>query len=292
MSSFDNITTVSSRALHWCKKTLGRGRYGCVIEQVYVVIEGQQDYACACKSYGSTGINDTLLRKFKFHCGEYYELKHENLLEIKAIICDPAPSTIIPSILMELMDTNLFQRITEHPLPLSISLRILTEISDGLEYLHSKDIVHGHLSSSIILLNNQNRVKIGGFPFIELNIPNEISIEKQRFMAPEILSVSGTQGDKPADLYSYACIAIHLMSRKLPGGLTDSGSGDDIYTLVQKHVPPALQEKVVKPCLNIVPTHRPKIGIVKTLMVKISSSSGQDLLHQQPTESLPVSPCM
>ena len=106
MSYFDNITTVSSRALHWCKKTLGRGRYGCVIEQVYVVIEGQQDYACACKSYGSTEINDTLLIKFKFHCGEYYELKHENLLEIKAIICDPAPSTIIPSLLMELMETN------------------------------------------------------------------------------------------------------------------------------------------------------------------------------------------
>ena len=61
---------------------------------------------------------------------------------------DTASHIKIPCVLFELMETDFFQRISGHSaekLPMSISLHILTEISQGLKFLHEKDFVHKNL---------------------------------------------------------------------------------------------------------------------------------------------------
>ena len=134
------------------------------------------------------------------------------------------------------MEGNLFQHISSisaEKLPMSVSLHILTEISDGLKFLHEKDIVHKYLSSSNILVNDQNHIKICGFPFISVE-PDQATSDKRAFMAPEV--ISNNQYDKSTDMYSFACKTLHLMSKKLPKlpkNPEGSGPGDDIHTLVQ-----------------------------------------------------------
>ena len=276
MTSFDKV---QYEDLQWSGRKLGYGRYG-VIEKVYV-----RESPYACKFYNETVFkNDDFLKEFKTQYDEYRKLHHKNLLKIKGV-CDARGDTAshikIPCVLFELMETDLFQRISGHSaekLPMSISLRILTEISQGLKFLHEKDFVHKNLSSSSVLVNDQNHVKIGGFPFILLD-PDQASSDKQAFMAPEVFSSS--QHGKPADLYSYACIALHLMSQELPElpkNPEGSGPGD---TLVQKYlgnvpVPSALQNKVVEPCLSSIPMDRPNIVVVSKAMTDITSSHNKD----------------
>ena len=280
MSSFGSISKVPVEKLYRSGKKLGKGRYGCVIEKVYVMTARpsprRRDCARACKIYEATEFDeefeDTFLSEFERQCNSYYKLRHQNLLTIKGI-CKPLPHTKVPWLIFELMETNLFQRISDEQLPMSLSLYILKGISDGLEFLHRKDIVHGDLSSSSILLNEQNHVRIGGFPFINSSTYVQASEEKQAFMAPEVLSDTPCY-DKPVDLYSYACIALHLMSRKLPilpkTQMKDVGPGEDIYAVVvegQKDnfngAPPALWIDVVRPCLEFISASRPVIGKVK-----------------------------
>ena len=266
-----DINKVSVENLHRSGYILGKGRHGCVIERVYVRMSRRQDRACACKIYEATEFKDTFLSEFERQCNSYHKLQHRNLLAINGI-CMPLPHTKVPWLLFELMEINLFQRISNEQLPMFASLQILKEIADGLAYLHFKDIVHGDVSSSSILLSGQNHVKIGGFPFINSASNIQASEEKQAFMAPEVLSDTPSYG-KPADLYSYACIAVHLMSRKPPTlpkiQAKDVGPGEDIYAVVERHkdnfddAPPTLWMKIVKPCLDFNPVSRPVIDKVK-----------------------------
>lgn len=280
------MATFQSQDLKWSGRKLGNGRYGCEIEKVYV---GECPYAC--KFYNKTVFkNDDFLKEFKTQYVEYRKLQHKNLLRIKGV-CeargDAASPIKVPCILFELMETDLFQRISgdsAEKLPMSVSLRILTEISQGLKFLHEKDFVHKKLSSSSILVDDQNHVKIGGFPFIFLE-PDQARRGKRVFMAPEVISSS--QHGKPADLYSYACIALHLMSQELPEKLPKtpegSGPGDDIHKLVQEYlenvpvpVASALQNKVVEPCLCSRRTDRPNIVVVSKAMVDITVNYKKD----------------
>ena len=278
---FDEVLQdeVDHRQVHRSNRILGKGRYGCVIEKVYV-----QEHAYACKIYSGTEFENDhdLLEAFKSQYDEYRKLRHANLLEIKYICkdtCDlEVPSTKVPWLLFELMETNLFQRISGdyvEELPMSISLRILVKISDGLEYLHEKEIIHKDLSSSSILLNSQNHVKIGGFPFVQF--PNQASSDKQAFMAPEMM-LSLHYG-KPADVYSYACIVLHLMSKKLPKLADLTSENGDIHRLVKMYLgnsaPRALQDKVVEPCLRNISTDRPNIVEVNKVMKDITSKQNK-----------------
>ena len=279
--------------VHRSKRILGKGRYGCLIEKVYL-----QDNAYACKIYSETEFEIDLLKAFKSQYDEYRKLRHANLLEIKYICkdtCDhEVPPTKIPWLLFELMETNLFQRISGdyvEELPMSISLRILAKISDGLAYLHVNNIVHKGLSSSSILLNSQNHVKISGFPFVQF--PNQASRDKQAFMAPETMLASPQYG-KPADVYSYACIVLHVMSKELPKLPADSTSESDIHTLVQSHlgvtVPPAALQDILVLCLKNNSTDRPSIKEVNSSMKDITGKHNGDT-GKESVQDPPVSLC-
>ena len=51
---------------------------------------------------------------------------------------------------------------------MDIVLRYAMELTRGLSYLHSRNIIHGELEPRYILLN-ENKVKIGGFPRIRVD---------------------------------------------------------------------------------------------------------------------------
>lgn len=292
--SFGDINQVPVEKLCRSGKKLGRGRCGCVIEKVYLVIPHPARRrnlvnARACKIYETTEFEDTFLSEFETQCKSYHKIRHQNLLAIKGI-CMPLPHTKVPWLLFELMETNLLQLIGDEQLPMSLSLHILKEISDGLEYLHRKNIIHGDLSSSTILLNGQNHVKIGGFPFIySSTLCTQASEEKQAFMAPEVLSDPPCY-DKAIDLYSYACITLHLMSRKLPTlpktQLKDAEPGEDINAVLEgqkdsfNDAPLALWTNVVKPCLNLIPASRPVINRVRQSVKDVANDHNHKVVVQ------------
>ncbi|KAG1796466.1 kinase-like domain-containing protein [Suillus variegatus] len=105
-------------------------------------------------------------------------------------------------------------------------LDILLEVAHGIEYLHKQDIVHGNLTGDNILLNDLGRVRIADFSHsvILAEVDSQMFSEQfwgdARYSAPESIFTSGRTGapksTKEGDVYSYSCVAILILSGKVP----------------------------------------------------------------------------
>ena len=118
----------------------------------------------------------------------------------------------------------------------SLPLCQLSEVADGLNYLHSCNVIHGHLRGvrgysrprfTIVLTSNQSnvlvdttgRARITGFGLAMVtqnldsmrNAPAEHG-HSARWIAPEILDDQGTFS-KEADVFSFAMVTIEVCRR-------------------------------------------------------------------------------
>ena len=131
------------------------------------------------------------------------KLRHNQIVLFMAYILDPPDDMCI---VMSWCESSLYKRIHigKTSLTLKEALRISKEISQGMEYLHSKEIVHRDLKSSNIFLasekDSENSVKIGDFGLAKskkvFSKTDQVSSPSGSlyWMAPEILRCR--QGDQ------------------------------------------------------------------------------------------------
>lgn len=81
---------------------------------------------------------------------------------------------------------------------------VTKEIAHGLEYIHSKDIIHRQLTSDNILLDSSGRVKIGNFSHSTSSInPSPISLSDAGYwMPPEIFTRGSCEYTEKYDIWS------------------------------------------------------------------------------------------
>ena len=115
---------------------------------------------------------------------------------------------------MEESLTSCIERTKEEPLQVHLKLSILRDISEGLRYLHNeKHHFHRDLSSNNIMLTDMLVAEIGDFGTAKF-IP-ALHTQQEDFMPPEALSDNPSYS-KSVDVFSLACIALHLTSGKWP----------------------------------------------------------------------------
>ncbi|KAG2339259.1 kinase-like protein [Suillus weaverae] len=104
------------------------------------------------------------------------------------------------------------------------------QIASGLKYLHEleKEIVHGDLTPTNILINSDNKLCLADFGLsmilAESGNPTFNSCHGGNvwWMAPEIAAppdleqVEPTKPTKPADIYSHGCIMLQLLCGQQP----------------------------------------------------------------------------
>ncbi len=113
-------------------------------------------------------------------------------------------------------------------------LNIAMDLSRALQYLHTRGIVHGHLSPFNAILSNEEE-GIGKLRLVDFGLSRRIgngqldrSIGTLAYTAPEILS--GGQVTRSSDLYSLGILMYQLLTRRLP--FEDA----DPEFLIQKHL--------------------------------------------------------
>lgn len=256
-------------------KVIGNGSYGQVIE-VYV-----HGTLCAAKEIHPILIKhddaERVRRSFQIECVKSSRIFHPNVVQVLGIYY-PAPTATLPWLVMELMETSLKGLIEKHEkggIPLHFKLSILVDVVQGLEFLHAQDIVHRDLSSNNVLLTKQLVAKIADLGVAKVIEQNKTMTQTQtpgtlHFMPPEALAVRPRYG-LPVDVFSLACIALHVMSCKWPEpkervievkdsliALTEVQRRDeylqscDISTLRQ----------LIENCLHNKPEQRPKVSVV------------------------------
>ena len=111
------------------------------------------------------------------------------------------------------------------PLSSKIIKIYLKQILDGLEYLHSKRIVHRDIKSANILVDLKGNVKLSDF-----GVSGEIALKKSEgesgfleslkgtlpWMAPEV--ICQTKYGKKADIWSLGCTLIEMATGLPPWG--------------------------------------------------------------------------
>jgi len=251
---------------------IGVGSFGLVLE---VWIHGIK---CAARYLFVENISiseqEATRTSFLTECVNTSRLNHPNVVQVLGIHY-PSPEAKLPWLVMERMEyslTDLLKKYNKGKVPLSFKLSILVEICQGLEFLHGQNIIHRNLSSNNILLTKHFVAKISDVGMANLFGNKEARKHPKRilFMAPEVLSENPQYG-KPADIFSLACVALHVMSHLWPKPLSDI-QGSEIVRR-DKYLKLCMQEvsELLKSCLDVQPDQRPIISEVHTRLSTVAS---------------------
>lgn len=265
-------TSLKKATFQWVKgDLLGKGSYG----QVYLALNATTGEVMAVKQVErpqtvSDRSNSRLLdimQALKFESNTLKDLDHENIVQYLgyeesskylSIFLEYVPGGTISSCLKKYGRFN--QEVTK-----SFTSQILA----GLEYLHSKGILHRDLKADNILVEPTGICKISDF-----GISKKADIKRGRaftgmkgtvfWMAPEILSSDGKGYDVKVDIWSVGCIVLEMWTGDRPW------SGEELLPvmmkLVEHKLPPPVPRDIMlsecaldfrSQCFKIDPQDRP-----------------------------------
>src|SRR3989338_688660 len=95
--------------------------------------------------------------------------------------------------------------------------KILTQVRDGLGYLHHKGIIHRDLKPQNILVNHEGVIKITDFGFAKYDHEDTMSqtiCGTPYYMAPEIIKCA--RYNAKVDLWSFGIMMFQLLAGRLP----------------------------------------------------------------------------
>ena len=143
---------------------------------------------------------------------------------------------------------------SEEQIPYDKSFQIIGDICAGMDFLHSKNTIHGDLKSANVILDGSGRAKISDFGtsvFIQNTIMSTglvtlTSSDKNTQMslvwsAPEILDAVGSTFK--SDVYSFGIVTWEIFSRELPWS-TLSHPKDVYIRVVLKGLRPEIPKNV------------------------------------------------
>ncbi|CAD8123514.1 unnamed protein product [Paramecium sonneborni] len=193
-----------------CK--LGQGNYGSVEK---VLHKPTQDYYALKKiHYVSNDIQESLLKKelkALIDCNSQYVVQCYGAFYSKGEIY----------IVMEYMDMGSLQIILEKTkkIPESITMLIIKEVLQGLDYLHSnKHIIHRDIKPHNILINKKGEVKIGDFGICSVSENSDQKFDTFigtiQYMSPERLN--GEEYGYDCDIWSVGMMTMQCITGLLP----------------------------------------------------------------------------
>ena len=231
-------------------------------------------------------MNEANKRAFLSECVQSSRIFHPNIVQFLGIYY-PSPRARLPWLVMELMHISLrslIEKYEKNDFSFHFKLSILMDTCNGLQFLHSQNIIHRDLSSNNILLTKHLVAKISDLGMAKV-IPPGLQRHTQApgtvvFMPPEALSINPQYG-KPIDIFSVGCVCMHIISMEWPTPLDRVSANNVVLSEVQRRQQyftklnqyPSL-EQLVKQCLQDKPEQRPVIEEV----TKSLESIGHD--HQ------------
>ncbi|KAF8921531.1 kinase-like domain-containing protein [Mucidula mucida] len=163
-------------------------------------------------------------------------------------------------------------------------LRLLTEIAEGLEYLHGHKIIHGDLRGANVLISRNATARLSDFglsKFFE-DCAQGLSTSPSmnpRWSAPELLLNTGSYSTY-SDVWSFGMVALELLTgaqpfNSLPRDITvvrDLDHGKIPNRPASFAAPKELHNELwelMRRCWHRKPSSRPSISLVKTRLLEL-----------------------
>jgi serine/threonine protein kinase len=160
--------------------------------------------------------------------------------------------------------------------PVEETMQHLRDVLLGLEYLHNNGFVHADIKTANALLSTNNVTKLSDFGTSKKLKAGEKLYTMSgtpAYMAPEVIAADPVERhgyDFKADMWSFGCVALEMVTGKLPFAYIDGlkGGGMAIINYVsnlhedsQPDISPLfdfpLLFEVVRACLEVNPEKRP-----------------------------------
>ncbi|KIK81468.1 hypothetical protein PAXRUDRAFT_832835 [Paxillus rubicundulus Ve08.2h10] len=155
-------------------------------------------------------------------------LVHKNVLPVYGTTLDFGP---LPSLVCPWVDGGSLTHYLELNPDLSLEKRheILLQISDGLCYLHSRQIMHGELNGANVLMDTKGNAYLADFGFLPIMLEFRSAPylstavgSSVRWAAPELFEVPDAangpslQLSIQSDIYSFGSIMLQVLSGNIP----------------------------------------------------------------------------
>ncbi|OHT00979.1 TKL family protein kinase [Tritrichomonas foetus] len=149
---------------------------------------------------------------------------------------------------------------------------IALDVARGMEYLHSRGIIHRDLKSLNVLLDSKKRAKIGDFGLskIKSSAPMTGLIGTTLWMAPEVL-LSTPFYDEKVDVYSFGILLWELLTGCAP--YNNEVTADLTVQIVEYNLRPPIPEdtpeslkSLIENCWEAQPSNRPTFHQIVTCL--------------------------
>ena len=220
-----DIEQVSDDLVLFKNQPIGSGTFS-------IVFKGEFDkQPCAVKVL-QTVVNEIHLAnpvsknaREDFILSEYLEsFKHPNIVCHLATRKHPPTNHLV--LVLELMDCNLRQFFTPQPgkdpvqLSLTVQSSLCLDIASGLEYIHSRDVIHRNLCSENILLACGGETPVAklcdaGMSNIIKNEAQSVVLFHNGYVPPEATDLESLSYSTKFDIFSFGALMIQIV-RHLP----------------------------------------------------------------------------
>ncbi|KZV86628.1 kinase-like protein [Exidia glandulosa HHB12029] len=160
-----------------------------------------------------------VFRKLAQEIAIWQHLSHPNILPLIGLYWGSSPLPAMVSPLCRNGNAVSYLTARRNEANLSGEVQVLTEILDGLIYLHGLQMVHGDLKGANILILDDGTACIGDFGVSavldELPSRTATSAGTWRWTAPELFDDHGSH-TKSSDMWAFGCVMIELIALEVP----------------------------------------------------------------------------
>lgn len=147
--------------------------------------------------------------------------RHPNIVEFYGVSFHSDENYLL---MQYLANGSLYRLLSEREkeIPWTTRWNIASDITSGLSYLHSQNIIHRDLKSMNILLDQNFRAKITDFGLAKIKIVTTSTLTNVtrpgtiRWNAPELFQFSQAKETMKSDIWSLGMVFWEIASRRLP----------------------------------------------------------------------------
>ncbi|CAN1131882.1 Serine/threonine-protein kinase STY13 [Linum perenne] len=172
-------------------------------------------------------------------------------------------------------------------LAFKVVIQLALDLSRGLNYLHSKKIVHRDVKTENMLLDSQRTLKIADFGVarVEAQNPRDMTGETGTlgYMAPEVLD--GKPYNRKCDVYSFGICLWEIYCCDMP--YPDLSFAEISSAVVRQNLRPDIPRccpssvaGIMKRCWDAHPDKRPEMDEVVRLLEAIDTSKGGGMIPE------------
>lgn len=290
-------------------KQLGNGAFGTIYLAEHRFIKKKFAVKVLPQEIGN---DPSFTRRFETQIAKIASLDHPNIVKIHNVSCADGHYFLVMDPVVdshdETMNLDRYLHLKGKNLSENAKEKILKDIASALDYAHEKEVIHGSLKltnilvrGDEILLSDFGITRLIGEGIALLRLCNEMSkafllqaqfgsdkivshsrnfVRSFAFLAPEQKTFDGTVVDERVDAYAFGVLSYFLLTGKIPEGCFD----------IPSRAAPEVTgnwDLLINRCLQLNPHIRPqKLVFAMNEYLQAPRNVGSELVHLSEIEKV------